>query len=122
MELKFTFPPTAHWRVLKPLKEVTEPSNPTFINPRALTINERDQMFIPQKHNFKETFQRPKFTGSLTLKDTYANGRLKLDQNKEPILVTTPRKKGIPNPEYLKEIGISHLSRPEDYAAVLSKK
>lgn len=95
----FSFPSTAHWRVLKAVEEVTEPVNPTFINARAPTINEKDQMYIPQKHNFKEKFDRPKFTGKLIMKDRYANGRLKLDKNKEPILITTEREKGIPNPE-----------------------
>ena len=42
-----------------------EPENPTFKNPRAPTIEERDAEYVPVKHNFSERFERPAFEGTI---------------------------------------------------------
>ena len=58
------FPDTAYWRVLKPKNQkVDEPNNTTFKNPRAPTITEEDDKYVPTKHDFDTHIERPVFTG-----------------------------------------------------------
>ena len=50
------FAETAKWKLLKPIEEpVAEPDN-VFGMLHAPTIPEKDALFVPQKHNFAETF------------------------------------------------------------------
>ena len=61
------FSKDAYWQYLVPLEEVVpEPDNPTFKTPRAPTMAEDEAMFVPVKHNFDETFDRPVFTGKVS--------------------------------------------------------
>ena len=47
------FSDTAYWRVLKPKNEtVDEPNNATFKNPRAPSITEEYDKYVPTKHDF----------------------------------------------------------------------
>ena len=51
-----------------PLEDVVEePDNPTFVNPRAPTIEEKDACYVPVKHNFIEEFDVPEFKGKVSL-------------------------------------------------------
>ena len=60
------FAPGAYWRVLQAdAVVVDEPNNPSFERPRAPTLPEEDvDKFQLPKHNFKERFDRPIFTGT----------------------------------------------------------
>ena len=67
MESLKVFSDDAYWQNLIPLEDVVpEPENPSFSQPRAPTIEEKDAGFVPVKHNFDETFERPKFEGKVS--------------------------------------------------------
>ena len=56
------FSPHARWKALVPNdKAVVDPQNVTGLH--APTIPEDDAAFVPQKHNFSETFDRAPFLG-----------------------------------------------------------
>ena len=68
-DAKKFFSDDAFWEDLVPLEEVVEePLNPTFCQPRAPTIEERDAKFVPVKHNFIEEFEVPKFEATVSIK------------------------------------------------------
>ena len=61
------FPETAFWKILEPQAVVVaEPENPTFRITRAPTISEKEAEYVPEKHNFAETFIVPEFKGVKT--------------------------------------------------------
>ena len=89
-----SFPKTAYWRQLKPNENcVPEPSNPTFKQPRAPTVEEREAQYDIVKHNFDEQFDIPVF------KATYKEQRL--GRNKRPVFVI---EEGERKPVYDKKI------------------
>ena len=78
-----TFPKTARWKIIKPDNNPTdEPSNPTFKNLRAPTIEERDAKYVPVKFNFSSyEFDIPMFSAFLDHILQWTNGRKKKDKN-----------------------------------------
>jgi hypothetical protein len=85
---------TAYWEPIEPLAEtISEPPNPAFVIPRAPTIPEENASFVPIKHNFGETFDRPLFTGrEQTVKQK--GGQIQKDCNGSPIMEERVQEKG----------------------------
>ena len=76
------FSPNAHWKALVPNDEpVVEPQNITGL--RAPTIPEDDTAFIPQKHNFSETFDRAPFLGKEKVPRCHRNGNPVIQDGKK---------------------------------------
>ena len=76
------FSPNAHWKALVPNDEsVVEPQNVTGL--RAPTIPEDDAAFIPQKHNFSETFDRAQFLGKEKVPRCHRNGNPVIQDGKK---------------------------------------
>ena len=71
------FPPTAFWKILEPDEcRVTEPTNSTFVNPRAPTVVEEEAIFIPVKYNFsKHHIEIPEFEGKVDIVKMVKGGR-----------------------------------------------
>ena len=77
------FPATAYWRDLVPtVNTVEEPQNPHFEKARAPTISEADADYVPQKHNFNETFDIPTFGGVYHRPKFTRQGNLKKDNRR----------------------------------------
>ena len=131
---------------LVPLTEVVEePDNPTFKNPRAPTIEEDEAQFVPVKHDFDITFDRPVFTGKasnllfvsimfdfLTTNHLYQiwfsfrnfqveeferwkSGKVKKNKDGTKRVITKPRLKGQIRPEFIEKHKLSRHSTPEEY-------
>ena len=103
----------AYWRVLHPNEEsLKEPENPTFIQPRAPTIEERDAAHVPTKYNFTERLDRPPFLGTVE--------RPVVEKGARRSLVRTtfrkqPRTRGCVNPSFIKKHGLTKDSTPSQY-------
>ena len=73
-EISSGFAETAKWKLLKPIEEpVAEPYN-VVGTLHAPTIREEDALFVPQKHNFAETFDRSPFLGCQKIPHCHCNG------------------------------------------------
>ena len=76
------FSKNACWKALVPNEEsVVEPQNITGLH--APTIPEDDAAFIPQKHNFSETFDRAPFLGKEKVPRHHRNGNPVLQGGKK---------------------------------------
>ena len=65
----------AYWKVLDTNESpVDEPTNPSFNKPRAPTIEERDEKYVPVKFNFNEYFIRPLFSCVVHVMRKFASG------------------------------------------------
>ena len=115
------FPDTAYWRVLNPDSEPTqEPSNPTFNNPRAPTVVERDAKYVPVKYNFSSyKFQVPIFSAFVERVSRWANGREKKDKDGKTLTEKTERETGCVNPKAIKKYKLTTETRPEEYAEIV---
>lgn len=112
------FPDSAFWKVLDADEDVAlEPENPSFKNPRAPTIDEKDATRIPQKHNFsKYSFPIPMFTGKTTRVARYASGTIKKHRNGYPKYEEVVREEGQVEPNFINKHGITKKSTPDEYA------
>ena len=112
------FPDSAFWKVLDADEDVAaEPENPSFKNPRAPTIDEKDARSIPQKHNFsKYSFPIPMFTGKATRVARYASGTIKKQRNGYPMFEEVVREEGQVHPNFICKHGITKKSTPDEYA------
>jgi hypothetical protein len=109
------FPTTAKWRTLDPQMEVVpEPQN-RFAGARAPTVPEEDAAFVPVKHNFPETFDRDLFTGSEMQLVRLRNGRHKKESDGRIATAPQIRKKGKPNPTFLKTHELTINSAPVEF-------
>lgn len=107
------FPSTARWVPLEPLTDaVAEPENPNFRLPRAPTVPVEDASIVPQKHDFQEKYTRPSFKGTLKSPMKARNGRFKKDGDGNIMYTETVRKKGGPNPTFIKQNGLTKTSHP----------
>ena len=117
------FAKTAYWKPLSPnIEAVEEPANPTFTNPRAPTIDERDAQFVPVKHNFAETFDRPVFqakhneivlTGGRSSKK-----KPKLTKDGDWLRKEVRRTQGCVNPDAMKKYKLSPTTTPLEYMEI----
>ena len=107
------FSPHAHWKALFPNDEsVVEPQNVTGL--RAPTIPEDDATFIPQKHNFSETFDRAPFLGKEKVPRRHRNGNPVLQDGKK-VWDEKPNNNGGPKIEFLEEHGLNVDSSPQEW-------
>ena len=119
-----SFPQTAYWRELVANKEVEqEPTNPTFINARGPTTQERDANVTVPKHSFAERFDIPLFTGRTKKIRRSRNGRIVwkkelVNDKRVPEYDTTTRTKGCVNPKFKKKHKLSSKSLPHEIADV----
>ena len=107
------FSATARWRALVPNEAaVEEPQNNTSL--RAPTIPADDAEFIPQKHNFSETFDPELFLGKEKIPKRHKNGHLVLEDGKlvwdEKVNI-----KGGPKMEFLEEHKLDVNSLPQEW-------
>lgn len=112
------FPEDAYWKELTPNAEVvTEPENPTFTSTttHAPTIEKSDAEFVPIKHNFDVSFDRPPFTGSIDVPKKYANGTVKKNRDGTIQLEKKTRKDGCLNPKFVKKYKLTRHTMPEEY-------
>ena len=67
------YSPSAHWKpLIATQKTVEEPHNASPV--RTVTIPEEDREFVPEKHNFLETFDRAPFIGTENVRRHHRNG------------------------------------------------
>ena len=107
------FSATARWRALVPNEAaVEEPQNNTSL--RAPTIPADNAEFVPQKHNFSETFDRELFLGKGKIRKRHKNGHLVLEDGKlvwdEKVNI-----KGGPKMEFLEEHKLDVNSLPQEW-------
>ena len=113
------FSPTAYWDELFPLDEIVDkPANPTFSQPRAPTIEERDAGFVPVKHNFKEVFDRPVFKAKREEIELGRNNTLKLNHDRSIKRHTVSRVEGGVNPTMMDRFQLNTKSTPTDYMEI----
>jgi hypothetical protein len=110
------FPEGTKWKVLVANEDcMPEPENPTFTRARAPTVPEAEAEVVPVKYNFKETFNRPTFSGTYEEDDTYANGRVKLGRGGKAKRVRRTRKEGNVNPKFIRTNKLTVSSHPADF-------
>lgn len=116
--LAAAFPSIAHWQPLVVLKDImAEPENPTFSKPHAPTIEIDQAAFVPIKHNFTATFERPDFKSEYEVFDRGRNGRIKLDKDRKPTRVKNPQKNGRIDPAFVMQHKLSTRSSPVEFMA-----
>jgi Transposase IS4/SAP domain len=103
----------AHWRELVPDERVVEEPINTF-KARAPTIPEEDHAFVPVKHNYLETFERPEFTGEKKVAVHFRNGQVKRKDG-NIIYETVSRKTGSPRSSWLKKLHLTNRSHPIEF-------
>ena len=115
------FAETAYWRVLEPDEEPTEePSNPSFKNPRAPTIEERDAKYVPVKFGFSNhKFSIPSFSAVVERISRWANGREKKDSKGKAQTEKIKRETGCVDPKVIKKYKLTTNTRPEEYADIV---
>ena len=107
------FSPHACWKALVPNDEsVVELHNVTGL--RAPTILEDDATFVPQKHNFSETFDRAPFLGKEKVPRRHRNGNPVLQDGKK-VWDEKPNNNGGPKIEFLEEHGLNVDSSPQEW-------
>ena len=107
------FSPHARWKALVPNDEaVVEPQNVTGL--RAPTIPEDDATFVPQKHNFSETFDRAPFLGKEKVPRRHRNGNPVLQDGKK-VWDEKLNNNGGPKIEFLEEHGLNVDSSPQEW-------
>ena len=106
------FAPGAYWKPLTPMATVVEEPT-TTIKIKTKTVDE-DVPVLP-KHNFKETFDRPPFVGTVKRPVIGANGAQQLDGNGEPVFHEELRPKGCANPQMIKKYGLNKHSIPTEF-------
>ena len=107
------FSPHVRWKALVPNDEsVVEPRNVTGL--RAPTIPEDDAAFVPQKHNFSETFDRAPFLGKEKVPRCHRNGNPVLQDGKK-VWDEKPNNNGGPKIEFLEEHGLNVDSSPQEW-------
>ena len=115
------FPSTSFWKILSPDNEPTaEPSNPTFREPRAPTVEERDAKYVPVKFNFSSyKFDIPIFSAFVERISRWVNGRDKKDKEGKVQTEKHRRESGCVDPKMIKKFKLTAESRPEDYAEIV---
>ena len=104
---------TARWRALVPNEAaVEELQNNTSL--RAPTIPADDTEFIPQKHNFSETFDRELFLGKEKILKRHKNGHLVLEDGKL-VWDENVNIKGGPKMEFLEEHKLDENNLPQEW-------
>ena len=87
------FPSTVYWKVLHPETDVvSEPENSRFKVSRDPTITEAEAKYVPQKYNFAQRFDVPKFESVKTEPNLDQLGKPKKDTTTgKSIHIATPR-------------------------------
>ena len=107
------FAPSAHWKPLVATQEtVEEPHNASRF--QAPTIPEEDREFVPQKHNFLETFDWAPFIGTEKVCRHHRNGHPVII-NGDQVWDDIVKLKGAPKPEFLEEHGLDDESTPQEW-------
>ena len=105
--------PNAHWKALVSNdKSVVEPQNVTSLC--APTIPEDDAAFVPQKHNFSETFDRAPFLGKEKVPRRHRNGNPVI-QDRKKVWDEKPNNNSGPKIEFLEEHGLNVDSSPQEW-------
>ena len=108
------FSPNAKWRPLVAMEEaVEEPDNAAPLM-HAPTIPVEDAEFVPQKHNFAETFDRECFVGREKVPKFHHNGvpmRVNGKQQMEERVTII----GGPKADFLLEKGLNESSKPQEW-------
>ena len=110
------FAATAKWKLLKPIEEpVAEPGN-IVGTLHAPTIPEEDALFVPQKHNFAETFDRSPFVGCQKIPRRHRNGHQMHDPHtNQPMWNEEVNINGGPRADWLKANHLDGNSSPADW-------
>ena len=112
------FPEGCYWRPLLPSSTAAEPANPTFKLARAPTVPEDEAANVTVKWDFAEKFARPVFLGRYKRLVMQRNGRQKMDTSGLPLTESVLRKKGMPDPEFVKKHRLSVESTPTEFVEV----
>ena len=110
------FAETAKWKPLKPIEEpVAEPDN-VVGTLHAPTIPEEDTLFVPQKHNFAETFDCSPFLGCQKIPHRHCNGHQMHDPHtNQPMWNEEVNINGGPRADWLKANNLDGNSSPADW-------
>ena len=110
------FSETAKWKPLKPIEEpVAEPDNVVGML-HAPTTPEEDALFVPQKHNFAETFDCYPFLGCQKIPRHYHNGHQMHDPHtNQPMWNEEVNINGGPRADGLKANNLDGNSFPADW-------
>ena len=110
------FAVTVKWKLLKPIEEpVAEPDNVVGML-HAPTIPEEDALFVPQKHNFAETFDRSPFVGCQKIPSRHHNGHQMHDPHtNQPMWNEEVNINGGPRADWLKANHLDGNSSPADW-------
>ena len=110
------FAVTAKWKPLKPIEEpVAEPDNIVGML-HAPTIPEEDTLFVPQKHNFAETFDHSPFLGCQKIPHCHHNGHQMHDPHtNQPMWNEDININGGPRADWLKANHLDGNSSPADW-------
>ena len=107
------FSPNAHWKALVLNdKSVVELLNITGLC--APTIPDDNATFIPQKHNFSETFDRAPFLEKEKVPRCHRNGNPVIQEGKK-VWDEKPNNNGGPKIEFLEEHGLNVDSSPQEW-------
>ena len=110
------FAETAKWKLLKPIEElVAEPDNIVGML-HAPTIPEEDALFVPQKHNFAETFDHSPFLGCQKIPCHHCNEHQMHDPHtNQPMWNEEVNINGGPRADWLKANHFDGNSSPADW-------
>ena len=110
------FAEIAKWKLLKPIEEpVAEPDNVVGML-HAPTIPEEDALFVPQKHNFAETFDCSPFLGCHKIPCHHHNGHQMHDPHtNQPMWNEEVNINGGPRADWLKANNLNGNSSPADW-------
>ena len=110
------FAETAKWKPLKPIEEpVAEPDNVVGML-HAPTIPEEDAVFVPQKHNFAETFDCSPFLGCQKIPHCHCNGhQMHAPHTNQPMWNEEVNVNGGPRADRLKANNLNGNSSPADW-------
>ena len=115
------FAARAYWKVLDTNKSpVDEPTNPSFNKPRAPTIEEGDEKYIPVKFNFSEYFILTLFTGVMYILRKFASGIPKYRANVSYKMDPCTRNHVYLNQSTLNKHSIIIKIKPSDYGNIAS--
>jgi hypothetical protein len=110
------FAPGSHWEpLIAETVQVQEPTN-SMVYPRAPTVPVDEGATIPEKFNFKETFDRPLFHGRQFTPRLDASGNRVVGEDGRPLMDILVRQKLVARKKFQELHHLSRYSDPVEFA------